>query len=79
MVLSALPPQGLSGKGYKVFSATDPLSTYETSLASLTGTLNWFCETMASGRSRLGSLYTLNKFGSRTHSHIIEEVVADLE
>ena len=44
---------------------TDPLSTYETSLASLTGTLNWFCETMASGRSRLGSLYTLSKFGSR--------------
>ena len=58
---------------------SDPLSQYQTSIASLTGTLNWYCETTASGRCRLGSLYALHKFGSRTHSHTLAQVVTDLE
>ena len=56
-----------------------PLHHYGKRLESLTGTLNWFCECIQSGRSHLNGFYNLARWGSSSHSHVLARLVDDIE
>ena len=48
-------------------------------LDSLIGTLGWFSEVLQSGRTRLGGLYVLQKYGLDTNRNVRQRVTTDLE
>jgi hypothetical protein len=48
-------------------------------LDSLIGTLGWFSEVLQSGRTRLGGLYVLQKYGHETNLSVRRRVAIDLD